>query len=162
MTPHAILASALVAGSLNDLPKLRNSLFGVTGVYVIYCKVTGKYYIGSSYNIYNRVSDYLQPAYKTSRLSHPIIRAIKKYGVEQFVVLLLAETTRALVRVKEQEAINFYNPQYNQLSLVSNSKGYKHTETTKDLLRSQKKDSTRSQESRSKQSESMKGSNNHR
>lgn len=162
MTPHAILASAKTVGRLSDLQKLRPQLYGVTGVYALYCVTSGNYYIGSSYNVYTRVSDYLQLSYQANRSTHPIIRSLIKHGVDNFLVLLLEETTVSNVRWAEQQAINLYAPAYNQLSFVDNSTGFKHTEATKELLRTKKLGSTRSEESRTKQSETIKGKGNHR
>lgn len=162
MTPQSILTAALIAVPLSDRDALRSTFLGVTGVYVLYSTNTDRYYIGSSINIYLRVTDYIQPGYQTARPNHPIVRAILKHGLDNFQVLLLKECSSTDVRAAEQEAIDRYKPAYNQLMTVGSSLGFTHSEETKAKLSEQKTGTTRSEESRRSQAKTITGPGNHR
>jgi group I intron endonuclease len=162
MTPHSILAAALITVPLTDRVALRSVFYNVSGVYVLYCFKTGRYYIGSSVNIYLRVSDYIQPAYQAARPNHPIIRAILKHGLENFQVLLLNECPSSDVRAAEQGAIDLYKPDYNQLKIVGSSVGFNHSDETKAKLREQQTGTVRSDDSRARQAATITGAGNHR
>lgn len=62
----------------------------VCGIYGLYCKPTGKWYIGQSLNIKDRWKN----AYKnlSCRGQIKIYRALKKYGYDQFDKIVLEET----------------------------------------------------------------------
>jgi hypothetical protein len=45
--------------------------------------------VGSGTNLYARLSDYFQPWYSTYRKNLPIVRAIKKYGLDNFHLIIL-------------------------------------------------------------------------
>ena len=159
----SILTAAQAAAPLNDPAACRKAFSGVTGVYVLYCIVTGNYYIGSSKtDVWLRVSDYTQSWYQSSRSTHPIVRAIVKYGVGSFLVLLLDTGPADTVRKLEQAAIDRYAPAYNQLKHVDNSLGFKHTEATKRLLSELKTGHVRTAASKLKQAETITGPGNHR
>ncbi len=51
------------------------------GVYALICKVSNKFDIGSSVYLGARLLDYMQPAYLAQLVNGPILRAFRKYGV---------------------------------------------------------------------------------
>ena len=157
---NTLKSQAVGVAPLSDRDALRILILGVTGVYVLVNKRTGNIYIGSSKNVYYRVQDYTQPAYQADRSTHPIVRALVKYGIDAFdVYLLTVVATNNLVAAREAEqvAIDTFKPAYNQLKKVESSIGFKHTDATKLLLSSQAKGRVRSEESKSRQSASVKG-----
>jgi len=63
---------------------IKNKTLNKSGIYLWHNKITDKYYIGSSINLYKRISRYFQPAY-LNYVTHkdlPIIRALQKYKME--------------------------------------------------------------------------------
>lgn len=79
-------------------------------------------------NLYNRLLDYHQPAYLVSHPNFMITRAILKYGIRLFTIVLLEYTSREDVRVAEQAWIDCIQPEYNILKLVNSSLGFTHSE----------------------------------
>lgn len=116
--------------------------------------------------MYNRVLNYTQTTYQASRSTHPIVRALKKYGPEGFVVVLLAKlpdnSTVLEIRASEQSFIDAYFPEYNQLKKIQNSEGYKHTDKSKATINTAITGRTRSLESIAAQSATISGAGNHR
>lgn len=85
------------------------------GVYLWYCKVSGKYYVGSSINLYKRLSRYYQPGYRAypNNVDLPIVRAITKYGLENFILVILDYTEESNIHISEQYYIDTLEPLYN-------------------------------------------------
>jgi len=59
---------------------------GSAGVYALICKVNNKFYVGSSIKLTDRLLDYMQPAYLGQQTKRPILRAIVKYGLINFLI----------------------------------------------------------------------------
>ena len=76
-----------------------------------------------------------------------IVRAIKRYGLENFKLIILEKYSAVeplsieKILEREQYFINLLNPSppyggaYNILKIAGNSLGFKHTEETKELIR---------------------------
>ena len=63
--------------------------------------MNGKYYVGSSLTLNNRLSDYFQDWYYKDKTNLPIVRAILKYGMGNFALLILEFTDKENTLVKE-------------------------------------------------------------
>lgn len=74
--------------------KAISNLTRVPGVYALVNKINGKVYIGSSLNLYLRLRDYSSPRYATTFPSLLINKAVVKYGLVNFAVLILETTIR--------------------------------------------------------------------
>lgn len=98
-----------------------------SGVYCLINLLNGKYYIGSSLNLTNRLTDYFQDWYYKDRINLPIVRAILKYGMGNFALLILDFTDKENTLVKEQFWLDKLKPGYNILTLADNSAGFKHS-----------------------------------
>jgi len=112
---------------------------GVPGVYALVNKVTGKYYIGSSINLYNRIRDYYSPWYISTYPGLIISKAITKYGFINFSVLVIETCTPETVTEREQYYLDEYDPHYNILKLAYRPVGFKHTEESKAKMRESNK-----------------------
>ena len=124
----------------------------VGGVYLWINRVNSKMYVGSSLNLYSRISGYL----RLSKLHGVIGPALLKYGLDSFVlvIFLIPNATSSLVLALEQSVLDGCVCAYNinptagsragvefseehkaKISAAqkgnSNCKGYKHTEETK-------------------------------
>lgn len=97
--------------------------------------MNGKYYIGSSLNLTNRLNDYFQDWYYKDRNKLPIVRAILKYGMGNFALLILDFTDKENTLVKEQFWLDKLKPDYNILTLADNSAGFKHSPESIELMR---------------------------
>ncbi|GES85383.1 GIY-YIG endonuclease [Rhizophagus clarus] len=107
------------------------ALKGLAGVYVFFCHDSGKYYVGSSSNIANRI-DYYIPSNANSKAKSNslILRALLKYGLSSFVLLVLPlqNPKRETLLELEQELIDTLSPEYNLLPQAGSFKGYTHTD----------------------------------
>jgi GIY-YIG catalytic domain-containing protein len=85
------------------------------GVYLWYNKVTNNYYVGSSNNLYKRLSRYYQESYLKypNHCDLPIVRAVVKYGLDNFILVILDYTTEFNIYELEQYYIDSLLPIYN-------------------------------------------------
>lgn len=102
---------------------VKSATKGKSGIYCWYCKVTGKFYIGSAKDLYKRISRYFQAGYRSypKTAGFPIIRAINKYGIESFYLILMDFTSIPNLYVAEQYFLDIFQPTYNIL-LTAGSK----------------------------------------
>jgi len=86
-----------------------------SGVYLWYNKVSGRYYVGSSINLYKRLSRYYQKGYLeySTHYDLPIVRAITKYGLDNFILVILDYTDESNIHASEQYFIDSLLPIYN-------------------------------------------------
>lgn len=94
-------------------------------------KVNGSCYIGSTVNLWNRLLDYGQPGYQVAKSETNIVKAIIKYGVENFDIIIISYVDIEVLRATEQAHITTYSPRYNIIARVDSSIGYTHSEESK-------------------------------
>jgi group I intron endonuclease len=107
---------------------------GKSGVYLFYNKLNSNSYIGSGVDLTDRLGDYFSNTYlnKSSTQTSLIVKAIKKYSLDNFSLTILEYVPeRKLAVIKEQIWIDKVNPEYNTLKLAGSSLGYKHTEESR-------------------------------
>lgn len=104
------------------------------GVYALINTVNGKSYIGSSISLYERLIDYYQAAYIASQPKRHINRAILKYGIKSFLIVILEYTDQSDLHASEQAWIDNFKPEYNVLTYVTSLPGYKLTQEHKDNI----------------------------
>jgi len=73
-----------------------------SGVYCWFNRQTSKFYIGSAVNLITRINRYFQNSYLLSRVTLIITRALVKYGINNFSLIILEITERADVLNREQ------------------------------------------------------------
>ena len=105
----------------------------------IYCLINlinGHSYIGSSNNLAGRMRNYLNDAFLNNKKNSnmPIIKALLKYGQNNFAVLIIEYVNFDKLAIRETHFISKLLPYYNVLKEGYSSVGYKHTEATKDML----------------------------
>lgn len=98
-------------------------------------KINNKIYVGSGSSLYKRITDYYQPWYLKSRTSLYILRAILKYGLINFSLVILEHTDRDNLIKCEQKWIDLLKPEYNLNQIAGNSLGYKHTPKSLENMR---------------------------
>lgn len=116
----------------HNIKDLHRTCSGKSGIYCLVNNINGNYYIGSRIDLNNRLRDYQQPGYLRDKGDLTIIRAIKKYGIENFSMLVIEFTTvEQNILDVEQVWLDNFNPPYNMLKKAGSSLGYIHTEERK-------------------------------
>ena len=119
----------------------------------------GKYYIGSSLKLNSRLNDYFQDWYYKDRANLIIVRAILKYGMGNFALLILEFTEKENTLVRVQFWLEELKPEYNILTQAGNSAGFKHSTKSIDLMRQKAFGRKHSEEVRKAMSVNRKGEN---
>jgi GIY-YIG catalytic domain len=85
------------------------------GVYLWYNKTKNHYYVGSGISLYKRLSKYYQESYLNypSHYDLPIVRAIAKYGLDNFILVILDYPIKSRIHESEQYFIDTLRPYYN-------------------------------------------------
>jgi len=110
---------------------IKSKTLNKSGVYIWYNKVTKKYYIGSSINLYKRISRYFQSGYLNyeTQKKLPIIRALRKYKITNFILGILEYNPINLHKC-EQYFIDLLKPAYNVMKIAGFRTGKKNKKTT--------------------------------
>lgn len=113
-----------------------NDTKNLSGVYLIFNKITGDYYVGSASTnrFYARFSNHLLYFKGSKILKH----AVKKYNLSNFAFLILElfpeivnkENNKKLLDM-EDFYLKYLLPNYNILTEAGSSFGYKHTELSR-------------------------------
>ncbi len=117
--------------SLSDRPLILKQLNNKSGIYCWYSKLTGKMYVGSAVNLRARTNDYYQASYVEDRKHLPIIRAMEKYGRDNFSLIILEYTNKENLIRSEQYWIDSITPSYNILTVAGSWSNHRHTEDAK-------------------------------
>ena len=99
------------------------------GVYVFINNLNNKIYVGSSVNLTSRMANYYYYYKSDKSPQFFIIRAMKKYGLENFSlgILEICDKNPKTCLDLEQKWIDCFKPDYNVLTIAGNSSGYKHS-----------------------------------
>lgn len=145
---------------LDSRELIRKDNQGKVGVYCWFNNIKGKFYIGSGDPLYLRLSDYYQDWYYIARANTYIVRALSKYGMGNFTLVILEYTSSEDLIRCEQKWIDLLNPQYNLNPQAGNSKGYVHSLESLDKMRIAALGRKHSERVKKLLSESLKGINN--
>jgi group I intron endonuclease len=137
----------------------------LSGVYYWYNNINGKAYVGSADNLSKRLGAYYYPS-RLLNLDNLINRAILKYGHYNFSLVIL-ETLGSSKTVsnedlllREQFYIDLYNtmmPNGYNMRPSDRTKGFNHTDSSKNLISNIQSGRTLSDETKAKISLSLKG-----
>jgi group I intron endonuclease len=106
-------------------------------IYKITNNINEKFYIGftSQKNVKWRFNQHLSTARSKKKNNQPIIRAIRKYGEENFSFEILLEGGEDfLLKKEEPRLIEELKPEYNATFGGEGILGYRHTEKTKKII----------------------------
>jgi len=120
--------------SKRDIYKqLRNK----SGVYLFINKITGDFYVGSSLNLSKRMTNHFYYANSTKDTKIVLIRAMRKYKLNNFSLAILEFCEKDLLVCLdlEQKWIDYYKPKYNVLKIVGSSSGFRHSIDTINKLK---------------------------
>ena len=113
--------------------KISNDLKGLSGIYLIFNKITKDYYIGSAATnrFFSRFSNHLI-YFRGSKI---VKLAVKKYKLENFSFIVLELYPNIVTKENNKDLIDLEDnylkillPNYNILTEAGSSFGYKHTE----------------------------------
>lgn len=83
------------------------------GIYQIINKINGHSYIGQSINIEKRIKQHFSTAFNTNKnnkeYDKALYRAIRKYGKENFDIIILEECSQSSLNDREKYWIDYYN-----------------------------------------------------
>lgn len=114
-----------------------------SGIYKILNIVNGKFYIGSSYNIYDRFLDHKRDLRNNKHHCVALQRAYNKYGKDSFMYIKIEYcNVHDLIR-REQFYIDMFNPEYNSSRRAGSCLGYKFGKQTKETRLLKSKNSSR-------------------
>jgi predicted GIY-YIG superfamily endonuclease len=86
---------------------------GKSGIYMFKNLINGKQYIGSSENLRRRFYEYFSPNYLIRNNSMYICRALRKYGLENFLLEILEYCEPSQCIEREKHFIKLFSPAYN-------------------------------------------------
>ena len=120
-----------------DKKNIYKELRKKSGVYIFINNITNQLYIGSSINLTKRMVSYYYYTNSDKLSKFVIIRAMKKYGLENFSlgILEFCKQDPKICLELEQKWIDFYKPKYNVLTVAGNSAGFKHSIETINKLK---------------------------
>ena len=134
----------IISEKLNNIPAeykfidLQKSRFDIlsnikdkSGVYMFFNLINGNSYLGSSIDLAKRFRLHMSKI-KTKNTKLPLYRSMKKYGINNFVylVLQLCKPNQNICIGLEQYFLDLYKPKYNILLLAGSSEGFKHSPNT--------------------------------
>lgn len=102
------------------------------GVYMLINRITGDTYIGSSVDLRDRMKRYIHETKSTKTTTIIIHRALRKYGLSNFSLIILTfckSDVKTCLKL-EQIALNLFKPVYNILTIAGSSQGFKHSAET--------------------------------
>ncbi len=91
----------------------------------------GILYIGSGNPLCLRLSDYYPNWYLLSRDNFAIVRALSKYGMVRFYLVILYYTDSKSILSCEQKWVDLVKPEYNINPIAGSTKRYKHRKQRK-------------------------------
>lgn len=160
MTNKLLLSSICQFNYPRDWNRIQDLCKGKSGVYGLINNINGNTYIGSGVDLYNRLRDYHQPWYLAFRTNLVIVRAINKYGIDNFTLVVLEFTKPEQSVASEQIWIDSHNPEYNVSPTASSTLGVSHTEQSKQKIQERMTGKPRSQKVRDAMSVRQTGSGN--
>jgi len=132
-----------------------------SGIYLITNIANNKKYIGSSYNVMDRIWNHKYKLRINKHDNPHLQNAWDKYGEDNFKFEII-ETVLYIEDLlqREQYYINIINPEYNILKIAGNCSGRVVSEETKEKISKKLKGCKLSEETRKKISEATKGEKN--
>jgi len=106
-----------------------------SGIYIITNNINNKYYIGSSCNLKKRFSEHKRKLLQNKHENDILQKAINKYGLDYFSFNILMYCNKNDLLFYEQRFLTLYKPEYNICITAGNNLGYKHSEETKNKIR---------------------------
>lgn len=111
--------------------KDKYSNFSYSGIYKIIFNTSGKFYIGSSYNIYKRLSVHITKLLNQKHLNTHLLNLFNKYGINDISFDVLEQCDISDLLHREDYYISALNPELNICKTATAvMKGRKHSDKT--------------------------------
>lgn len=124
-------------------------------VYKITNEIDGKFYIGSTNNLIKRYYTHINHIRTGKNSCIKLIRAVKKYGENNFKFEIICECPTEQVLKTEQEYIDSLKPQYNVAKIAGSNLGIKRTEDVKLKKSASQKENWKNEAYRTKHLENL-------
>lgn len=126
------LANGETVQNIDNIESGNTVLYGkVCGIYKVTNKVNGKFYIGQSVDIKRRWSEH-RILNRDETLS--LKRALRKYGVENFIFSVIEECLDYMLNEREEHYIKNLKPAYNRCKGGTGAKGHYVSDDLKEKL----------------------------
>lgn len=109
-----------------------------SGIYILVNKLNGHLYVGSSVQIYVRITKHFNDLKGNHHHSKHLQRAFNKYGIDNFTFIILEFVPNIDLLIREQFWIDNLKPEYNSRPTAQNMLGFQHSKETKTLISQQK------------------------
>ena len=119
---------------LNQRDLIRKDNNDKIGIYCWINNINEKFYIGRGAPLYLRISDYYQNWYYYTCTNLNIVKALTKYGMRNFSLVILEYTNSENIILCEQKWINLLKPSYNYNIIAGNINKYKQTTESLDKI----------------------------
>lgn len=106
------------------------------GIYKITNIITGDFYIGSSINIYKRLSLHKSYMKLNKHDNHKIRNHAILHGIESFRFEIIEYCDLGDMHLREQYYVDLLNPTYNSWKNVLSPKGFRHSKESIEKMRS--------------------------
>ena len=116
--------------------KFLQRLQKIPGIYMIKNLLNNKCYIGSTYNLRQRLMSHLSKLKIDKHVNKHLQSAFNKYGQKSFVYCILetCEAIKSTILFLEQKYLDL-KPEYNVAQYAGNNKGFHHSEETCEKIR---------------------------
>nr|YP_008081986.1 GIY-YIG endonuclease family protein [Rhizoctonia solani]AGK45362.1 GIY-YIG endonuclease family protein [Rhizoctonia solani] len=131
-------------------------LRGKSGVYCFFNNVNGKFYIGSGVELSRRINLYLQNSWLDKHTNMLIVKAINKYGIDNFSLFIVEFCDVDDLLSRETFFITTTSPDYNIFKIAGSPLGFKHAPESILKIREAALGRTFSQETLERMSEAAK------
>lgn len=111
--PFTVNAVIIFFDLLSIRTEISSFLNGKSGIYCWINLLTGDYYIGRGVNLKSRINNYFQPSYFRAKPNLKIVKAILKYDINNFAIVILEFTNKENLSSRENHYIKTLNPAYN-------------------------------------------------
>lgn len=110
---------------------IKTTLRNKIGIYKILNTQNNKFYIGSSINLYHRLHQHLSKLRSNSHTNSKLQNSWNKYKEENFIIEIMEECDKDIVREKEINYINLLKPEFN---LINDFNEYYFSKETRERM----------------------------
>lgn len=120
---------------LNITPEQRNKYFKSNNkggvIYKIENSLNKDFYVGSTINLAKRYYTHLNHIRSNKEFCKKLVRAVNKYGEENFIFNIIEECNTENILIREQYYLDKLNPKYNIAKIAGSNLGIKRSEEIK-------------------------------
>ena len=118
----------------NDLKEIKS----IEAIYGIHNIVTNKWYIGSTFNLHDRIRRHRYYLLRNQHHSSKLQKSFNKYGIDSFEIVVIKQFNKLDIEelVKQEiDTINEYNSLDNGYNMIKDCKVYKNFKLSKEAIK---------------------------